>query len=212
VNLGCGPVQPPGWVNVDGSHRARLAGHLPALDRFLTRLKVLSPTEFGPQVTVHNLFRPLPFASDSVACVYAGEVWEHFEYPDAARLTAECLRVLAPGGVLRVCVPDGPTFWRRYLELYEAQMARPKADRTAQPLHDHVAMFFREICTRKRLFGSMGHTHKWQFDEVQLVALFEAAGFRDVARMPYHRSRIPDVAAVERSDFLILEGRKPGRA
>jgi predicted SAM-dependent methyltransferase len=209
LNLGCGPVQPAGWVNIDGSNRARLAAWLPWLDRLLIRTGVLSPTEFGPQVVTRDLRRPLPFRAGTVSCIYAGELWEHFEYPDAVRLTAECFRVLAPGGALRVCVPDGAAFWRKYLELYDAMMARPKPERSAQPLRDHVAMYFREICTRKRVFASMGHTHKWQYDEVQLVELFESQGFADVARMPYHQSRIPDVAAVERSDFLIVEGVKP---
>ena len=59
------------------------------------------------------------------------------------------------------------------------------------------------------LLGSMGHTHKWQFDEVQLIELFESQGFVSVVRMPYHQSRISDVAAVERSNFLIVEGVKP---
>ncbi len=210
LNLGCGPVQPAGWVNVDGSGRAKLAAWLPWVDRLCVKLKVLPPTEFGPHVRIHNLTRPLPYPANSVACVYAGEVWEHFEYPDAVRLTAECVRLLAPGGVLRVCVPDGAAFWANYLALYREQMARPKATRTAAPLREQVAKYFRDICTRKRWVGSMGHVHKWQFDEVQLVELFEACGLTGVRRMPFHDSRIPDVAGVERSDFLIVEGVKPG--
>lgn len=199
LNLGCGPVQPAGWINIDGSFRARLASRLSPLDRMLVRLGVLPPTEFGPQTHIANLFRPLPYATSSVAAIYAGEVWEHFEYTDAARLTAECLRVLAPGGVLRVCVPDGQVFWGQYLRLIDA------GDLPA--LKAHVALFFREICTKPTL-GSYGHFHKWQFDEPQLVDLFVTAGFREVGRRGYHDSRIPNIADVERSDFLIVEGVK----
>jgi predicted SAM-dependent methyltransferase len=208
LNLGCGPVQPDGWINVDGSHRARLASTLPWLDRSLTMAGLLPPTEFGPQTTVCNLQKRWPWTSGSVAAIYAGELWEHFEYPDAERLTTECFRVLRPGGVLRVCVPDGPEFWRTYLELFDRMMARPKAERSAEPLRARIDLYFREICTR-RIVGSMGHTHKWQFDEIQLVHLFECAGFTDVARMSLHDSRIPDIERVERSRFLIVEGVKP---
>lgn len=209
LNLGCGPVQPQAWINIDGSNRARLANQLWWFDRLLTRLGVLPPTEFGPQVKVYNLFKPLPYPANTVSCIYAGELWEHFEYPDAVSLTADCFRVLAHGGVLRVCVPDGPTFWKKYLELYDTMMAKPRKERSAQPLREHVAKYFKEIYTRKRIFGSMGHTHKWQFDEVQLIELFESQGFISVARMPFHQSRIPDVTLVERSNFLIVEGMKP---
>lgn len=212
LNLGCGPVQPQGWINIDGSNRARLAAGLPWLDRLLTRVGAIPATEFGPHVTVHNLFKPLPFRTGTVGCIYAGELWEHFEYPDAARLTAECFRILAPGGVLRVRVPDGPEFWRAYLELFERELSKPREERSAEALRTHIALYFREICTRRKVLGSMGHTHKWQFDEIQLMELFESAGFTSVSRMPYLHSRIPNVELVETKDFLIVEGVKPGQA
>jgi len=211
LNLGCGPVQPNGWVNIDGSNRARLACWIPLLDRLLTKFGLISPTEFGPHIKICNLFKPLPYKDNTVSAIYAGEVWEHFEYPDAERLTAESYRVLAPGGVLRVCVPDGVQFWKRYLEIIDRVAAQPSESRDPQPLHDHIQMYFSEICTRRIWFGSMGHTHKWQFDEYQLVHLFELQGFNDVSRMSFHESRIPDVSQVERSDFLIVEGVKPLR-
>jgi len=209
LNLGCGPVQPAGWVNVDGSNRARLASRAPWFDRTLTKLGILPETEFGANTTVVNLLKPFPWPANTVACIYAGELWEHFEYADAERVTAECFRVLVPGGVLRVCVPDGPEFWKKYLRLFDAIAARPKHERSAEPLRALVAMYFREICTRRRFLSSMGHYHKWQYDEIQLMELFEAQGFDAVARMRFHESRIPDVQAVERSDFLIVEGIKP---
>ena len=208
LNLGCGPVQPEGWVNVDGSNRAWLAGKWPLVDRFLVRLRLIPPTEFGPHVRYLNLFRPLPFAGNSVSCIYAGELWEHFEYPDAARLTGECHRVLVPGGVLRVCVPDGREFWGKYVELIDENLAKPPDARNPQRVRDHVQMFFHEICTRKVRLGFMGHFHKWQFDEVQLVALLESEGFAEVERKKFREGRIPDLDAVENSNYLIVEGVK----
>jgi predicted SAM-dependent methyltransferase len=209
LNLGCGPVQPSGWVNIDGSRRAWLAGRFGWLDHLLVRANLLSPTEFGPMVRVHDLLKPLPFANDSVACIYSGELWEHFERPDAVRITHECHRVLAPGGVLRLCVPDGAVFWRRYLEIYDEEMAKPVGAREADRLRDHVQLYFNDIATRRIWLGSLGHTHKWQFDEVQLLQLVRDAGFAEVRRMRFHESRIPDIERVERSDFLIVEGIKP---
>lgn len=208
LNLGCGPVQPSGWVNIDGSNRAKFASRLWPLDRALVKLGLMAQTEFGPHVRVRNLSRPLPYADESVSCIYAGELWEHFEYPAAERLTQECLRVLAPGGVLRVCVADGPAFWKRYLELCEEEMKRPRETRSAGRLHQHVETYFKQIATRRTWLGSLGHTYKWQYDEFQLVELLEDCGFTSVERMAFHRSRIPDVDQVERADLLIVEGVK----
>ena len=47
LNLGCGHVQPIGWVNVDGSRRAWVASHLWWLDRLLVACRQWRPTEFG---------------------------------------------------------------------------------------------------------------------------------------------------------------------
>jgi len=107
-----------------------------------------------------------------------------------------------------VCVPDGPAFWGNYLKIYEEELAKQKKDRNPQRLRDHVDLFFNDICTRRSYLGSMGHTHKWNFDEVQLADMLESNGFSMVRRMKFHDSRIPNVDAVEPSDFLILEGVK----
>lgn len=211
LNLGCGPVQPAGWVNIDASHRARLASVLPSLDRLLVWLGMLPATEFNTRVRIYNLCRPLPYGENTVAAIYAGELWEHFEYDDAARLTRECFRVLAPGGVLRLCVPDGQVFWREYLALLDEALAKPREDRDVQPIRDRVGIYFENICTRKPRMRFMGHFHKWQYDEVQLIDLFESCGFSDVERMAYRHSRIDAIDAIERWDFLIVEGVKSAK-
>jgi hypothetical protein len=72
-------------------------------------------------------------------------------------------------------------------------------------------MYFRDICTRRFWLRSMGYTHKWQFDDIQLIQLIEECGFSSVERMPFRHGRIPDLQAIERSDFLIVEGVKAVR-
>jgi len=210
LNLGCGHVQPEGWVNIDGSTRAWFASKLAWLDHLLVRLHVFRPTHFDRRTKHCDLRKGIPYAGGAVSCIYAGELWEHFEYEVAGRLTRECHRVLGPGGVLRVCVPDGVEFWRRYLQIHDEIMAKPREARDAAPLRDHVNLYFDDICTRKLRLSYMGYAHKWQFDEVQLVELLESNGFTEVERMPFHESRVPDIANVERSDFLIVEGVKRG--
>lgn len=206
LNIGCGPVQPDGWVNIDNSYRARLASRLPAVDRLLVRTGILDATEFGNAVRAVNLHRPLPWNDGTVHAIYAGEVLEHFTREAGARLLRECHRVLAPGGVLRMRVPDNARFWRNYVNDYEAMRSRPRAEWTDAHAR-WTEMFFREIWTGQR-FGSAGHYHKWMYDDITLIMAFEAAGFREVERMPFLDSRIRDVASVEVRDDLIVEGVK----
>jgi SAM-dependent methyltransferase len=81
VNLGCGRLVLPGFVNVD----------------FL-------PGE-GVDVVVDFDHDPLPFANESVNAVLASHVVEHIAHLE--RLFSEVHRVLAPGGILEVYTPFG---------------------------------------------------------------------------------------------------------
>lgn len=206
LNLGCGPVQPENWINVDGSNRAKLANKLPWLDSLLQKVGLIGETEFGPHIEILDLTKKLPYESNSIDAIYAGELWEHFEYEAAENLTRECSRVLKPGGVLRVCVPDCEDIWKTYIDLIQEEKNKPAGQRSDDKIVKHVKMYFNDICTRRPWLGSMGHTHKWNYDEVQLVSLFERCGLVDVERSKFHQSRTEDVQQVERSDFLIVEG------
>jgi predicted SAM-dependent methyltransferase len=207
LNVGCGPVQPAGWINVDGSMRAWLVARLPRLDRALVRLGVLPVTDFE-NVTFERLERRWRWRDGSVDAIYAGELLEHFAAESGRAFLAECFRVLKPGGILRIRVPDNARFWRNYLAEYEAARQRPQADWTA----DHsrwVEMFFRDICVRRRWLGSFGHFHKWAYDEVSLIKALEGTGFEQVRRRDYLDSAIADVRAVEVRDDLIVEAVRP---
>jgi SAM-dependent methyltransferase len=69
------------------------------------------------KVIQHDLARePLPFEDGICAAVYHSHVLEHIP-PDAVpAFIAECRRVLVPGGILRVAVPDLEGIARAYLQ------------------------------------------------------------------------------------------------
>src|SRR5262249_8695383 len=124
------------------------------------------------------------------------------------RLLRECLRVLCAGGVLRVRVPDNARFWRNYLAEYDAVHARARAEWSDAHAR-WVEMFFRDVGVPHRWLGSFTHVHKWMWDEVSLTVALERAGFGAVERRAFLDSAIPDVAAVEVRDDLIIEATKP---
>jgi hypothetical protein len=70
MNLGCGPVQPTGWINVDASNRAWLASRLPWLDRFLVICRVMAPTEFNGSTVYANLLRRFPWGDNAVPSIW----------------------------------------------------------------------------------------------------------------------------------------------
>jgi predicted SAM-dependent methyltransferase len=104
LNLGCGARRHPEWTNVD-----------------------LVPA--GPDVIACDLRRPLPFAAGSFEAVYAAHVLEHLAPGEAGRLLAEARRLLAPGGIVRIVVPDLEGIARAYLASLEGAVAEPSAER-----------------------------------------------------------------------------------
>jgi SAM-dependent methyltransferase len=210
LNLGCGHVTPAGWVNVDGSNRAWLTSRLPLVDRLLTASGLIPPSEFSGAAVYANLASDFPWPDGSASAVYMGEVLEHFTPSAGEVLLRRCHRVLAPGGVLRLRVPDNARFWRNYLEEYTATRALPRNEWTTR--HSRwIEWFFRDICVEppgRFSAESFGHYHKWMYDDVSLIALFEKVGFREVDRMPFRQSRIPEIEPVEARDDLIVEGVK----
>lgn len=159
-----------------------------------------------------NLLKPLPFADNSVDAVYASHVWEHLYYRDSKRVTKELVRILKPGGILRLCVPNVEYCCRQYL-------AELGSDQAAVRLNE--GLLFREMSRPtglKALYAAMGdfHSHKFMFDEASLCALLREASFSDVERKEALDSRIPEISEVESIDRvhpagLAVEAVKPLR-
>ena len=81
LNVGCGKKFHPAWTNVDMASSS-------------------------PHVEVHNLLHGFPYPDNQFDIVYHSQVLEHVPKDKAPAFVRECLRVLKPGGVLRVVVPD----------------------------------------------------------------------------------------------------------
>lgn len=89
LNIGCGNNYHKDWINLD-----------------LYRSKF---------VRYHNIKKKLPFLDNSVDVIYHSHVLEHLRKDDAKKFLKDCFRVLRPGGIMRVVVPDLEKITREYL-------------------------------------------------------------------------------------------------
>ena len=94
LNLGCGNRWHLRWTNLD----------------FVSKDKC---------VIAHNLNQAIPFADECFEVVYSSHLLEHFSKDKAEVFLRECYRVLKPGGVLRVVVPDLERISRDYIMALE---------------------------------------------------------------------------------------------
>ena len=94
LNLGCGKRLHSDWVNVDY-------------------------TASNENVISHDLSRGIPFPDNSFDVVYHSHLLEHFPRSAASVFVQSCWRVLKPGGILRVVVPNLEQIAKVYLEALE---------------------------------------------------------------------------------------------
>ena len=84
-----------------------------------------------PQAPLDHVFyvdlsrESLDFPDDTFDAVNSYHLMEHFSPQEAERLMAEMFRVLKPGGILRVSVPDLESICREYLHQLEAAVKEP---------------------------------------------------------------------------------------
>ncbi len=92
LNVGCGRRFYKGepWVNLD-----------------------IAPSDAS--VLSWDVLTCFPMAANTFDAVYLSHVLEHFSEAGGIQLVAECHRILKPGGVLRVVVPDLEGICREYL-------------------------------------------------------------------------------------------------
>ena len=171
LHLGSGDQLKAGWVNVD-IH--------PAADLRL------------------DVRRAWPFADGSAVEVYAEHLFEHLDWPgDARHFLAEARRVLAPGGVLRLSVPDLERHVRAYVgrdEAFRRQFA-PFLPAEARTWGDALNHHFRQ-------FGE----HQYAYDTDTLGTLLRDGGFDDVRRV----EPSPDYEQPSRDfESLVMTARRP---
>lgn len=91
INLGCGACVHPAWRNLD-----------------------INPYVDGVEPWDANL--GIPASSNSVDYIYHSHLLEHLNQEKGELLTRECLRVLKPGGIIRIVLPDLERICRDYLQ------------------------------------------------------------------------------------------------
>jgi len=156
LHVGCGEVLIPGAINTDVFWNRR--------------------ADFGI-----DLRFPLPFPDQTFQSVYAHHVVEHLEYADALSLFREVFRILQPGGVFRVVVPDVSKFIMAYAgsplesnavaELYPSWFRDPEW-RTAMEVVDRVV--------RDSYFNP--HRSCWDFPTMETRLAQAGFSFSEVSR------------------------------
>lgn len=131
LNLGCGShfVVSPEWTNIDFESNSE-------------------------HVKAHNLLTGIPQKDNSFDIVYHSHVLEHFTKSDGDKFIGECFRVLKPGGILRIVIPDLEQITRAYLKFLELGLQNP-GDPLISANYDWMLLEMYDQTVRERSGGDM---------------------------------------------------------
>jgi predicted SAM-dependent methyltransferase len=170
LNLGSGPVKIPDWIGIDG-------------------------IGMGADLS-WDLSRGVPFPDDSVRAVFLEHVLEHFSFADGLSVLAECRRVLVPGGIIRVGVPD----FGRYIESYAGDRRFVEDLRPGRPT---ALLAVAEV--------ALHHGHRSVWDDETLQRVLTDAGFVEARPRSFGDSDLvpPPDSSFREPETVYAEARQP---
>ena len=195
LHIGCGKGNLPGWINID----------------------------VDPAPLALNVLWGLPFPDRSASHVFVSHMLEHLFFPrDVRFFLAELRRVVAPGGVVRIVVPD----IGKCIEAYTSN------DRLFFASRRETWDWWPENATRLEDFlayagvgaepAYLFEAHKYGYDLETLAKVLGEAGFEHVRQSAYMASddpalRVDDVSAVAKAQYgehhysLFVEATAPAK-
>lgn len=149
LNIGCGTLRMDGWVNID------LVGL--------------------PVDLAWDIRRTLPFVDDSVDVIFHEHVMEHVCAYDGFMMAKDSYRMLKPGGVLRIVMPDANRYIRSYVNPTSSDSILREGRLT--PMIALTEEFY-------------GFNHRAMYDYETVELFLRTAGFTKVESTSFGKSRI----------------------
>lgn len=201
LNVGCGQTPTPGWKNYDNSWSVRLA-HRPIAARLVGIVGRLEPWQKEFMAVARrsgiqwaDVAKRIPEPDRSVAVLYSSHMVEHLDKDQVLRFLKEARRVLLPGGIIRLAVPNIRFHVDNYLQDRDADKFIGATYLTCQRPKSLLDKL-------KYLLVGERH-HQWMYDGESLCKLLSSVGFQKPQVME------PGTTMIKEPGQLNLREREP---
>ena len=213
INVGCGKTPTPGWINYDNSLSVRLS-KFPLLSSFLSQIGLISVEQNELILAARksgiewaNATVKIPHPSGTLQAIYTSHMVEHLDREEIGLFLDESYRVLKPGGVIRIVVPDLRLLVESYIKDNDAdQFVDALLLSTGQP---------KDLISKIKLLIVGYRQHLWMYDGLSLSKLLTKHGFDEPMIMAPGTTNIPDYGELdlyERSETSVcVEAKKPNQ-
>ncbi len=193
AQFGCGHTAPVEWENFDSSHTLRWE-RAPLVGRLWTK----NAQRFPPHVKEGDIVKGLPLPDASCKGVYASHVLEHLPRDDFYKALENTRKILVPGGIFRLLMPDLAWIAREYRRRLEL----------GDPDASHYLMEATDLGEKTRPTGILAiayralntSRHLWLWDEGSVQKALTQAGFDSIRPCVYNDCEDPMFRLVENPD------------
>ncbi len=182
------------------------------LRRALTRVGLLGEIQSGwewpTNITRMDVTKDWPWPDGSAEAIYSSHMLEHLTKREAEGFLRKCFRVLRPGGILRLAVPDLESAVEDYLNKRNA--GEPRAADELNQLFYSMSDFDRDSTIHRFAIKTLHRPHQWIYDFDSLGSRMRDAGFESITKSAFKDGRLPEVERMDvREDSLFIEGIHP---
>lgn len=191
LHFGCFDQPAHGWLNTDVTPHI-FVDRIPFGAKFVRTLGRMDDIRFRQhsegifsRVFYLDISKRFPLPTHSVEAAFSSHVVEHLPRLVAKTAISELHRVMVPGAILRIVVPDLDSLVASYrsddadtfcLGMYEAESARSK------------------------------NRHHWMYSYPSMMRLLLDGGFREVKRWTFMNGNLPGLDALDnRPESLFVE-------
>ena len=211
LNLGCGDKTSSSSdvINIDWSiyHRIKCNQFLQFIAfPFFDESRKKYYASLPKNVMVHNLKKGIPFENNSIDVVYHSHVFELIPKSQALAFMKEVNRVLKPGGIQRIVIPDMEILCLELINhIEECDKDENKYDHHDNFIDNIVGQCVQEqsvgTSRQKKLQGALeslllgnakkrGQIHQWMYDRINLKQLLKKCGFINIHSFKFNESKI----------------------
>jgi predicted SAM-dependent methyltransferase len=184
LHLGCGNALLHGWINID-----------------------CYPPQGSPgsEILMIDMRRKWPFADGSARVLFSEHFLEHLPFETVrGHILREIRRILAPGGHVRIGVPNGEYFVEQYIA---------SKNGASDPLYEETRQGKTPMTMLNEIAHGYGHYFAYDFETMQKI--LTEAGFTEIRRMKSGETEVDAFQGLDRNDpwrarmTLYVEGMRP---
>jgi predicted SAM-dependent methyltransferase len=121
-----------------------------------------------------DLRNGMPFENDTIDEIYSSHLFEHLTFNEASVLFDECKRVLRPGGIFSICVPNSKRYIDAYFNKNQEFWKNEQLDFLTNAYNKTTLIDY------VNYIAYMDGHHKYMFDEENLLFILISHGFKNV--------------------------------